>query len=124
MCSHFYHQKTKKEDKKAAMSSRPEIPDGQENLLRNGSRQQLDQDHDGPPEPSHPPLLWQMFWWLLTLSLSAFILVTIKIYQNEGNIMSVPKYMFNTISTTLILGLGLNFFVSYHPHAINGMCRG
>ena len=124
MYSHFYHQKTKKEDKKiAAISSRPEIPDGRESLLRNGRRQQLDQDHDGPPEQSHPPLLWQIFWWLLTLSLSAFILVIIKIYQNEGNIMSVQKHTFNTISTTLILGLGLNFFVNYHPHAIN-VCRG
>ena len=105
------------------MSSRPEIPDGRQSLLRNGSRQQLDQDHDGPPEQSHPPLLWQISWWLLTLSPSAFILVTIKIYQNEGSVMSVQKHTFNAISTALILGFGLNFFANCHSHAINDMCR-
>ena len=63
---------------------------------------------------SHTSRPWQLSWWLLTITLSAFICVTIKIYQSRRNFTSVHKHTFNTITTALILVLGLNFFVSHH----------
>lgn len=68
---------------------------------------------------THTPALWQFFWWLLTLVISALILATIKIYKRLGNFTSVQKHTFNTISTALILGLGLNFFVGHQAHALD-----
>ena len=65
------------------------------------------------------PPLWQFVWWLLTIVLSALIVTTIKIYESLGNFTSVQKHTFNTISTALILCLGLNFFVSHHAYALN-----
>lgn len=91
------------------MTSRPHSPDGQANLL-------LGPDHDRQHGQSVTPQRWQIFWWLLTITLSAFILGTLKIYEEEGNFTSVQKHTFNTISTALILGLGLNFFVSQTNH--------
>ena len=65
-------------------------------------------------QPSHTIRLWQTCWFLLTIVLSIFIFATVKIYQSRGNFAPVQKHTFNTISTALILALGLNFFVS-HP---------
>ena len=64
---------------------------------------------------SHTTRLWQTIWFLLTIVLSIFIFATVKIYQSRGNFATVQKHTFNTISTALILALGLNFFVS-HPN--------
>ena len=102
------------------MFSRPERPDGVP-LLDNRVRQNLEQDHHKKPQesPPRPPLLWQIFWWLLTLTISALILAVIKIYETLGNFTSVQKHTFNAISTALILGLGLNFFGSHHAYALN-----
>lgn len=104
------------------MVSRPETPDG-EQLLGNTGPLTSDQDQHSKPQHSHrpPPLLWQIFWWLLTLSISALILIVIKIYETQGNFTSVQKHTFNAISTALILGLGLNFFGSHHTYALNDM---
>ena len=63
---------------------------------------------------SHTTRLWQTFWFLLTVVLIIFIFATVKIYQSRGNFAPVQKHIFNTISTALILALGLNFFVN-HP---------
>ena len=65
-------------------------------------------------QQSHTARLWQTFWFLLTIVLNIFIFATVKIYQSRGNFAPVQKHTFNTISTALILALGLNFFVS-HP---------
>lgn len=67
---------------------------------------------------THTPALWQFSWWLLTVVLNALILATINIYKRLGNFTSVQKHTFNTISTALILGLGLNFFVGHHACAL------
>ena len=72
----------------------------------------VDQAHDSQTSRTSRP--WQFFWWLLTITLSAFICVAIKIYQNPRNFTSVHKHTFNTITTALILILGLNFFVGHH----------
>lgn len=70
---------------------------------------------------SQPPRLWQISWCLLTIVLSAFILATVKIYQSQGNFDSAQKHIFNTITTALILALGLNFFVSHQARALSDM---
>ena len=65
-------------------------------------------------QQSHTARLWQTFWFLFTIVLNIFIFATVKIYQSRGNFAPVQKHTFNTISTALILALGLNFFVC-HP---------
>ena len=70
---------------------------------------------------SHTIRLWQTCWFLLTIFLSIFIFATVKIYQIRGNFAPVQKHTFNTISTALILALGLNFFVS-HPNLAGATC--
>ena len=104
------------------MVSRPETPDG-EQLLGNTGPPTLDQGQHSKPQHSHRPRppRWQIFWWLLTLTISAFILIAIRIYEALGNFTSVQKHTFNAISTALILGLGLNFFGSHHPYALKDM---
>ena len=67
---------------------------------------------------SHTTRLWQTFWFLFTIILSIFIFATVKIYQSRGNFAPVQKHTFNTISTALILALGLNFFVSRHSFTV------
>lgn len=74
------------------------------------------QAHDS--QQTHTPPLWRFFWWLLTIILCALIFAVIKEYESKGIITSVQKHTFNTISTALILGLGLNFFVNHHAHDI------
>ncbi len=54
----------------------------------------------------------QFFRWLGTVIFVAFILATLKIFENQGNFSNNSKHLFNTIITALGLGLGLNFFVS------------
>lgn len=50
---------------------------------------------------------------LVTTVIIAFILATMKIYQNMDNFTSHQKTNFNIIITALGLSLGLNFFVSF-----------
>ena len=79
-------------------------------------------DHQSLPSThSQPPRLWQISWWLLTIVLSAFILATVKIYRSQGNFNPAQKHIFNTITTGLILALGLNFFVSHQACALGDM---
>ena len=70
-------------------------------------------------QQSHTTRLSQTFWFLLTVILNIFIFATVKIYQSRGNFAPVQKHTFNTISTGLILALGLNFFVSHPSFALN-----
>ena len=56
--------------------------------------------------------LSQSIRWIGTLIFVAFMLATLKVYQDKGNFSHDQKYAFNTIVTALSLGLGLNFFVS------------
>lgn len=54
---------------------------------------------------------------LVTAIFVAFLLATLKIYQNKGYFASRQKINFNVIITALSLCLGLNFFVSHLAHA-------
>ena len=58
----------------------------------------------------------QFFRWLGTVAFIAFILATLKMFENRGNFSNTSKHLFNTIVTALSLGLGLNFFVSLTVH--------
>lgn len=55
--------------------------------------------------------LSQSVRWIGTLIFVAFMVATLKVYQDKGNFSHDQKYAFNTIVTGLSLGLGLNFFV-------------
>ena len=74
------------------------------------------QVHDS--RQNHTSRLWQVSLLLFTIVLSAFIFAAIKIYQSKGNFTSAQKHTFNTISTALVLALGLNFFVGRHRLAL------
>ena len=91
------------------------------NLLvpsRSQSQHFVSQENQAQPsQHTSAPPRWQFFWWLLTIAFCAFIFAVVKIYETRGNFTSVQKHMFNTISTALILALGLNFFVNHHPYA-------
>lgn len=52
------------------------------------------------------------FRWIVTVGFIAAIVATLKIYERKRNFSSGQKTVFNTIITALILGLGLNLFVS------------
>ena len=54
--------------------------------------------------------------WFVTLLFTGFILLTLQLYKKKDNFSSAEKIVFNTITTGLILGWGLNLFVS-HNHA-------
>ena len=56
----------------------------------------------------------QSIRWIGTLIFVAFMLATLKGYQDKDNFSHDQKYAFNTIVTALSLGLGLNFFVGQH----------
>jgi hypothetical protein len=58
----------------------------------------------------------QIFRWLATVIIIAFVLATFRIYERKGPITSAQKVTFNIIQTALSLALGLNFFVSHHVH--------
>lgn len=58
--------------------------------------------------------LSQSIRWIGTLIFVAFMLSTLKIYEDKDNFSHKQKYAFNTIVTGLSLGLGLNFFVRQH----------
>ena len=58
--------------------------------------------------------LSQSIRWIGTLIFVAFMLATLKVYQDKDNFSHGQKYAFNTIVTALSLGLGLNFFVGHH----------
>ena len=65
-------------------------------------------------------LLSQSVRWIGTLVFVAFMLVTLKIFQDKDNFSHDQKYAFNTIVTGLSLGLGLNFFVGRHLPLFSG----
>ena len=65
-----------------------------------------------------------LLWWLITLLINAFILVTVNIYHKRDRFPAHQKHTFNIISTGLILGLGLNFFVSSCPFATSSQSIG
>ena len=50
--------------------------------------------------------------WLGTLALTLSIFWTLRVYERKGNFSLYQKTIFSGITTALILGLGLNFFVS------------
>lgn len=61
---------------------------------------------------------WRLFFpqflrWLITVFFVAFLLATLKIYQDKGNFSRQQKHIFNTIITALSLGLGINFFEGF-----------
>lgn len=53
--------------------------------------------------------------WIGTVILAALIVITLRIYEGKRNFPSDQKTVFNTIVTALILGCGLNLFVSHDP---------
>lgn len=82
---------------------------------------------DVPPELQEPPRTLQTLYqtqqspivrlrfasrWLISLTFAALILATLKIYEQKRNFSSNEKTTFSTVITALILGLGLNIFVS------------
>ena len=90
-----------------------ELPLLQDNALEaNAARRQRDlvTDYDSSLQ-TRSLLLKGSIRWLGTAIFVTFVLATLKIYQDEGNISSAQKVTFNSIATALSLGLGLNFFV-------------
>lgn len=55
--------------------------------------------------------------WSVTATIISLIFATVNHYQNKGNFPLHQKRIFNFITTTEILCLGLNFFVSRKVHA-------
>lgn len=86
----------------------PSRPQSQHYFSHDSQAQDLQQ--------THAPLLWRFFWWLLTITLCALIFAMIKIYTSLQNFTSVQKHTFNTITTALLLALGLKFFVNDHAY--------
>ena len=68
--------------------------------------------------------------WLGTVGFVSLILRTLIVFENKGNFSLHWKYLFDTIITSLSLGLGLNFFVSLAPrsgrlsHRLTAFCLG
>ena len=58
--------------------------------------------------------LSQSVRWIGTLIFVAFMLATLKVYEDKKNFSHGQKYAFNTIVTAFSLGLGLNFFVGQY----------
>lgn len=56
--------------------------------------------------------LWLSVQLFVTIVIVVLIAVTIKAYQQKGNMSTRQKHAFNTTITALILFLGLSFFVS------------
>lgn len=71
--------------------------------------------HFDPDEQFFRLLRNQVWRWFVTAAFVAIILATFKIYENKGNFTSAQKTNYYVITTALVLGLGLNFFVSAHP---------
>lgn len=59
-------------------------------------------------------VFWQFFRWLWTAIFLAFLLATLKIFENKDNFSSGQKTLFNVINIALSLALGLNFFVRFY----------
>lgn len=57
-------------------------------------------------------LVQQFLRWILSVLCVVFLLASLVIYQNKGNLASNQVKTFNAISTILTLLLGLCFFVS------------
>lgn len=97
---------------------------GQEPSSKNARLQEPNMASHCESRQAYTPFIRQGFWWLVTATFCAFILVTIRIFERKGNITNVQKHTFNTIITGLILGLGLNFFVCHHAHPLYAMYKG
>lgn len=57
--------------------------------------------------------------WIVTLLFTGFIFLTLQLYKKKDNFSSAEKILFNTITTGLILGWGLNLFVSYNDAKVS-----
>lgn len=55
--------------------------------------------------------------WFVTATIISLIIFTVISYHKKGNFPPHQKRIFNLITTTEILCLGLNFFVSRKVHA-------
>ena len=65
----------------------------------------------------HSALIIQLiFPWLGTLAFTVALIVLVEVYQKDGIISHAQKNAFNTISTGLILLLGLSFYVCLRIH--------
>ena len=106
------------------------ISSGSGRLSSNASEQLLQDPSGGPYGPQTPLktteildiagqtrrlLFKRTLRWIATVIFTALILATLKIYQAKHNFPSDQKTVFNTIIVALILGLGLNLFVSRSP---------
>ena len=68
--------------------------------------------HRVPHSPFYIILLKPFLRWLGTLAFTASIYGTLHNYERKGSFSPSHKMPFNVITTALILGLGLNLFVS------------
>ena len=73
----------------------------------------------GDPQPQHRVPHWfyilvlkPFLRWLVTLAFTASIYGTLNYYERRGSFSPNDKQAINGITTTLILGLGLNLLVS------------
>ena len=57
--------------------------------------------------------------WGVTVLFTVFIVATLMVYEKKGNFSSGHKIAFNTITTGLLLGWGLNLFVSHSPMKVS-----
>ena len=96
--------------------------EGQETSFSNARLQGLNTASHGSSKWTRTPII-QAIWWLVTVIFCAFILATIRIYEQKGNFTNGQKHSFNTIITGLILALGLNFFVRHRFRALYDVCK-
>ncbi len=55
-------------------------------------RQELNKTTRGESEQIRTSFIWQGIWWLVTFVFCAFILATIRIFEQKGNITNVQKH--------------------------------
>ena len=69
-------------------------------------------------------LIWAgVFWLIFTIIINTIIVVAVRLYQLKGTFSPAQKHAFNTISTFLLLVLGLNFFVSRSVLMVENMAN-
>ena len=106
MNSSFYNQISEAEQKRSVtLMTRSNSPNGQ--AIRCWGYNRLHRQIV-TPQP------WEIFQGLLTITLSTFIHGQIKICEVKGNPASVQKNTLDTLSTALILGVGLEVFAHKH----------
>ena len=68
----------------------------------------------GAEDPARAKSKWPSLFTLLgTILFGTLIIIVVRIYQLRGNISKGEKHAFNTLSTGLILVLGLSFFEAF-----------